>query len=91
MAKKKMTKDEAYRILGQLIVDDPSDVRIGWVTEEDARTAADALETIKGEKWLVSAYRPRQHTSKLTYFCYRVVKGIKPKIFHARPEHDDED
>lgn len=86
---KKMSKDEAYKILGQLIVDDPSDIRIGWNTEEAARKAAEALSSIRGDKWLVSEYRPR--TNARTYFCYRVVKGIPPKIFHARPEHDDED
>lgn len=82
--------DDAYKELGKLIVDDPSDIRIGWPTEEAARKAANALSLIKHEKWLVSAYRPRAHTGKLTYFCYRVVKVIPSKIRHA-PEYEGEE
>jgi len=87
---KKMKPDEAAWLLAQIIVNDPSDVRIGWQSEEDARQAARALEVLTRDKWLVSAYRPRQHTSKQTYFCYRVVKTIPPKIHHA-PEFDEEE
>ena len=87
---KKMKPDEAAWLLAQIIVNDPSDVRIGWATEEDARQAAIALEALTRDRWLVSAYRPRQHTSKQTYFCYRVTKTTG-QIHANAPDFEDHD
>ena len=87
----KMTKAKAMEALASIIINDPSDIRIGFTDEETARTAALALSIIKGEKWLVSAYRPRMHSGRQTFFCYRVVKTMPPSVFHAAADYGEDE
>jgi len=88
---RKMTRTDAMCALASIIIDDPTDIRIGFTSEETARVAAEALSIIRGERWLVSAYRPRKHSRQQTYFCYRVVKTMPSDVFSGASQHESED
>ena len=84
----KMKPDEAAWLLAQIIVNDPSDIRSGFRTEEIAREAAQAMEVLTRDKWLVSEYRPRKNAT--TYFLYRATK-VPRAISPNAPDFEDHD